>query len=116
LFFLLLLSIGETDQGLGTSQASFTASLTQYLANLSAAGFNGRVIIPQESYNSGATSNPVRAAQAAAWNGTTVFSGGDWDARTGAFRQADNMHFNDSGHATIAADTITAMHASGLPL
>ena len=88
-----------------------TASLNGFISTLQATGFNGRIFIPLESGN-GQTSNAQRSAQAAVWNGTTVFSGGDFDAITG---RSDGVHWSDAGAVAAASTVITAMHATGAP-
>lgn len=113
--FFCLHSLGETDCANGTLQAPFAASSSGFIAKLNSTGFNGRIFIPQETYQSGVTSNPIRAAQASLWDGSTVFSGGDIDTLTVLSRQADNTHLTDAGAVSAATLIYNAMHASGAP-
>jgi hypothetical protein len=106
---------GETDKTAGTSQSAYTTSLNEVMAKLTASGFSGRFFICKETWIGGGVSSAVQAAQVAAVNGTTVFSGGDLDSLDATNRQADNTHFNDTGAAAAATIVYNAMHASGSP-
>ncbi len=106
---------GENDKGAGTSQAAYAASLGQVLAQLTAAGFSGRKFICEETWSAGATSATVQAAQTGIVDNVTIFSGGNLDAFNATNRQADNIHFNDTGAAAVATAVYNAMHASGAP-
>ncbi len=112
--FACLFDLGEQDLANGTSQAAMTASLNSFISTLQGTGFNGKIFIPLESGVS-QTSNNCRSAQAAVWNGSTVFSGGDFDSIDASGRQPSDVHWNDSGAASAATLVINAMAASGPP-
>lgn len=109
--FFCLFDLGEQDLGNGTSQSAMTASLNSFISTLQATGFNGRIFIPLES-GASQTSNAVRSAEAAVVNGTTVFSGGDFDSVTG---RSDGVHWSDVGAAAVTTVFINATAASGAP-
>lgn len=113
--FGLIWGQGETDNTLGTSQASYTAGLNTVLSAATTAGFSGRFFICKETWIFGSVSAAVQAAQTGIVNGTTIFSGGDLDSLNATNRQADNTHFNDTGAAAAATLVYNAMHASGAP-
>lgn len=109
-FFAIEMGIGETDNQNGTTQSAYAALLTSFFSNSAAAGFSGKTYISHCTYTSGVTSSAIRAANVAAVNGTTIILGGDGDSVTAAGRQADNVHYNDSGAASVAtliSNTIT---------
>jgi hypothetical protein len=110
--FACIFAIGNTDFGNGTSGATFSAGVTDFMSAMLAEGFSGRFFIPTESA-SGQTSNAIRTAQAALWNGSTVFSGGDFDSATIA--TYDGTHPSDAGAATMATIAYNAIAASGSP-
>jgi len=112
--FALIWGQGESDALGGTSQAAYTTSLNQVIANAQACGMNGRIFITLESWNAGSTSANVRAAQAAVVTGA-VFQGGDMDTLNATNRQVDNTHLNDAGAPSMATLERNAMHASGPP-
>lgn len=114
--FAFLWGQGETDNSpLGTSQAAYTANLSTVLTSLTNTGFSGRIFICQETWINGTTSSAVQAAQTAAINNTTIFSGGNLDSLNATNRQGDNTHFNDTGSPAAATLVVNAMHASGAP-
>lgn len=118
LTFALSWGQGETDNGNGTLQAAYAASMATVISNAQAAGFTGsscRFFINKETWLSGAVSSAVQAAQVALPNGATIFAGGDLDTLNATNRQADNTHFNDTGAAAAATLVWSAMHASGAP-
>lgn len=118
LTFALSWGQGETDNGNGTSQASYAASMATVISNAQAAGFTGsscRIFINKQTWLAGAVSAAVQAAQVALPNGTTIFAGGDLDTLNATNRQADNTHFNDTGAASGATLIWDAMHTSGSP-
>lgn len=118
LTFALSWGQGETDNGNGTSQASYAASMATVISNAQAAGFTGsscRFFINKQTWLAGAVSAAVQAAQVGLANGTTIFAGGDLDTLNATNRQADNTHFNDTGAAAGATLIWNAMHASGPP-
>jgi hypothetical protein len=106
---------GEADQQLGTSQAAYTTALNDIISKAAACGFSGRWFINVETWEAGATSAAVQAAQAAVVNGTTVFAGANIDSFGSGDRQSDNTHINDTGAPLVAAAKVAAMHASGAP-
>ena len=106
---------GESDKTAGTSQSAYATSLGQVMSKMTASGFTGRFFICKETWISGAVSAAVQAAQVAAVDSVTVFSGGDLDSLNATNRQADNTHFNDTGASAAATIVYNAMHASGSP-
>lgn len=113
--FAYLWGQGETDTTNGTSQAVYAAALGRVLAKMTASGFSGRFFICEETWISGGVSAAVQAAQVAAVDNVTVFSGGNLDSLNATNRQADNTHFNDTGAPAAATIVYNAMHASGAP-
>lgn len=97
---------GESDTLAGTAQASYAASLASLIAVPRAAGFIQPWLVGLCSYLTGSSSAAVRAAQAAAVNGTDIFAGADTDTLTAASRQVDNVHLNDAG--VLAAGNLWA--------
>jgi Carbohydrate esterase, sialic acid-specific acetylesterase len=106
---------GESDEQLGTSQAAYTTALNHIISTAAACGFSGRWFVAIETWEAGTTSAGVQAAQAAVVNNTTVFAGANADSIGSGSRQSDNIHFNDSGAASLATLKKNAMHASGAP-
>jgi hypothetical protein len=113
--FGLLMGQGETDNSLGTSQSAYASSFSTFATAVFATGFSGRVFLCEETWIYGTVSAGVQAAQIAAVNNTTIFSGGNLDSLNATNRQADNTHFNDTGAAAAATIVYNAMHASGSP-
>lgn len=114
--FAALIGVGESDGAAGTSAASYSASINSIISATNAAGFSGRYFLTRETWLSGVTYSTIQNAQSALWNGTTIFSGGNWDSLDATNRQAgDNTHFTDTGGAAAALLTYNAMHASGAP-
>lgn len=93
---------GESDHG--TAQADYEAKLREVIETSRGLQFTGPWFIPQCTYVEGVTDAAVRAAQAAVVDpAQNIYSGGDFDALTGAtYRQADNVHFNEAGADEIA--------------
>ena len=110
--FANILAVGNDDLGLATTQAAFSASLATYIATTQTVMPSSRIFVCLDS-GSGQTSNNVRSAQAAAVNGTTVFSGGDIDSSTIATQ--DGVHPSDAGAPTMGTIIYNALHASGIP-
>lgn len=106
---------GEAEVAKGTSQATYTTLFGQVVSNLLAAGFSGRIFPCKETWIGGSVSSAVQAAQVAAVDNVTIFSGGDLDSFNATNRQSDNTHFNDTGAAAVATAVYNAMHASGSP-
>lgn len=106
---------GETDTVLATSQGNYTTSLNSVISNVKACGFGGRFFVAVETWDAGAVSSGVQAAQAAVVDSVTVFASGNIDTLNAANRIADNTHLNDAGIAAAATLVYNAMHASGAP-
>jgi hypothetical protein len=113
--FGYVLGLGETDNSLGTNQATATAGLNGIVSILLGAGYSGRIFITKETYAGGVVSPAIQAAQASMWNGTTIFSGGDLDSLGSSYRNTDNLHWNDAGILAAGDIVFNAMHASGAP-
>lgn len=113
--FACLLGMGENDSAQGTSQINYFNAQSLFINNMINAGFSGRFFVCQESYVGGSTSTAVRNAQAGVVDNITIFSAGDLDTLTSSFRNADNLHFNDSGLSSAAGIVYSTMHASGSP-
>jgi len=99
----------------GTSQSAYATSLSNVITKMNNSGFVGRFFICEETWISSTVSSAVEAAQIAAVDNVTVFSGGNLDSLTSSNRQADSTHFNDAGAAAAATLVYNAMHASGAP-
>lgn len=112
--FGLLWMQGEADNSNGTTQSDYQTLFGQVKANAIAAGFDGRILVPTETWDAGTTSAAIQAAQAAVRNGAMVFDGGNLDSITNAGRQ-DGTHFDDVGGSSAAVLICDAMHASGPP-
>ncbi len=107
---------GESDQSVGTSQVNYTNSWNSMFSSMGSCGLTGfRTFVAEETWNGGAVSTAVQNAQIALVNGTTIFSGGNLDSLNASNRNADNIHFNDTGAAAAATIVYNAMHASGAP-
>lgn len=114
---------GETDTMIGTSQASYTASMNSIISQASAAGFTGTWFVAQESWISGAGSASVTAAQAAVVSHPGVWAGPNIDALVGSICGAganlacrfDGTHLSDAGQVTAATAWKAALHLFGAP-
>jgi Carbohydrate esterase, sialic acid-specific acetylesterase len=104
---------GESDHG--KAQATYTTIFATISSALFATGFNGRLFVNKQTWLSGVVDANVQAAQVAIPNGTTIFAGANADSLDATNRQADNIHFNDTGMAALATLICNAMHASGAP-
>ncbi|MDE2098066.1 MAG: hypothetical protein KGL39_12505 [Patescibacteria group bacterium] len=93
---------GFTDNVNGTSQTDYTSRLLDIIASAYGIGCDSPWLVAQESWNNGATSSAVRAAQAAVVDSVTVFSGPDTDTLNNTYRNADGIHFNTSGQSAVA--------------
>lgn len=126
--FAVIWGQGENDTNIGTSQASYTASLNAVISASRAAGMSGRWFVAEQSWNGNMVSSAVEAAQAAVVNNPSgVYVGPNADALIGsacsgvACRQSldpggsTNLHFSDAGSASYASAWQTSMHASGSP-
>lgn len=107
---------GETDNGNGTSQASYAADLALFIAKVRL-WHSGPIFIARSSWASGAAAANVTNAQVAALTNIAngIWSLGNMDSLTGANRQADGTHLSDAGAAAWAALMVTALHAYGAP-
>jgi hypothetical protein len=103
---------GETDRSLNTTQAAYQASMTSLINLVRADGHPAPWFIAKCSYQTGAASSAVQAAQVAMANGTDIFAGADSDSVVAAGdRQSDNTHFTDQGAGKVGplwASTIKA--------
>lgn len=105
---------GESETTLGTSQAAYAADLATAIGRPRANGWDAPWILAKSTYINGATSSAVRAALAAAVNGTDIFAGPDTDtlAGTAVNRQVDDTHFTTAGAIAAAALWVTAIEAA----
>lgn len=102
----LEMALGSNDNAQGTTSSSWQASFATFAAAVFATGFNGKIYVPTETWNAGAPSATIQAAQAAVLNGTTIVQGANSDSLNNTYRQADQVHFNDTGadaEATLIA-------------
>lgn len=112
--FAFFFGQGESDPG--TSQSAYNASFVSMFNSLQACGLIGfRSFVAVETWNAGVVNVNVQNAQIAFVNGTTIFSGGNLDTLNATNRNADNIHFNDTGAAAAATIVYNAIHASGAP-
>lgn len=109
--FTIVWGQGESNNN-NTTQAVYQTALLTIISNVQACGFVGRIFINLETLTN-LTWPPVRAAQAAVVNGTTVFQGADMDTIGGRY---DGVHPGDAASAAMALAIYNAMHASGAPL
>lgn len=112
----LLWQLGETDGANGMSQATFQANMNSLISQVQNQGFNPKWFVARSTWNNGVTSAPIRAAQAAVVNNTTVFAGPDTDTLNATYRQADNTHFTAASGADAAATLWVNSLVAGLPL
>lgn len=113
--FAIEWGLGESDNQGGTTTANYLSMLNTVIANSFSAGFSGRFFVAQESWIQGVSSTRITDAQAAAVNGTTVFSSGNLDSLNNTYRDVAGTHFNDAGGTAAATIIYNAMHASGAP-
>lgn len=113
--FALLWGQGEQDTAIGTTQAAYTASFNAIVVQMLALGFSGRIFVAQQTWDGSTFSAPVAAAQLAVCDNVIVFPGVNADALGAGDRQADDLHWNDTGQQAYAAGWQAAMHASGAP-
>lgn len=111
---------GENDNFVGTSQASYIASMNTILTSSQAAGFSCatcRFFVNIQTWNAGTVSPAIQAAQAGVVSAkpTLFFTGGNIDTLNASNRLVDNVHLNDAGAAAAALLVYNAMHASGSP-
>lgn len=109
---------GEGDGTTGTTQAQYQASLLSIVTNLNACGFIGRFFVNVETWQGGAVSATIEAAQAAVVGtvigNVSVVAGANLDVMNNTYR-IDTTHFNDTGAANGASLKVSAWAASGAP-
>jgi hypothetical protein len=108
---------GESDL-MATSQADYTTRLLSLIATFRTywASTTIPIFIAKESYINGFVDSNVTNAQASVVNPSLgILAGPDADARTAAYRAADNTHWNTIGAAAWASDWQTKLHAYGAP-
>ncbi|WP_316228379.1 sialate O-acetylesterase [Bradyrhizobium sp. SZCCHNR1039] len=108
---------GESDL-MATSQADYTTRLLSLIATFRiywpSTGIP--IFIAKESYINGLTDSNVTNAQASVVNNAIgIYAGPNGDARTAAYRAADNTHWNTLGASTWASDWQAVLHAYGAP-
>lgn len=106
---------GESDNQIGTSQASYVAGFNSMFGVVNAAIPNVRWFVAKETWINGTVSATIQAAQLSLINNIQIFSAGNMDALDATNRQGDNTHLNATGQANAAALVYNAMHASGAP-
>jgi hypothetical protein len=99
-FTHVILNIGESNAGAGTSSADYSRYLTQFRDDLRNLGVNAPIFISKTSYlpgtSAGNMSNITTAQQNIINSYNDVFAGPDTDSRDSSYRW-DNVHFNDQG-------------------
>lgn len=111
LYFLVYWVQGESDTRDGTSQAAYTNSFNAMKNAIQAYIPNCKILVSRCSWYIGSVSSAVQNAQTAVVDNVTVFAGGNLDSIGAGGRQADNTHFNDSGAATAASLSASAIQA-----
>lgn len=106
---------GESDCGILTSQASYTASFNSWKAKVLSTGFNGRIFVNIETWDVGNISTDIQNAQRAVVDNIVTFPGGNIDTINDTQRAADKTHLLNSGGLTAASLVYNAMHATGTP-
>lgn len=112
--FAILWGQGESDHG--TSSAAYQAALNRIQAQAVACGFSGRFFVNIQTWASGTVDATVQGAQSGIVDNLKFWAGANADSLNATNRQADNIHFNDTGVSSLATLTYNAMHASGPPL
>lgn len=106
-FVFALMQLGETDNLVGTSGATFTANVRSAIstmqAEMTAAGFPNKlkVFVAQTTWLNGVTSAAIRTAQAGLVDNVTYFSGPDTDTLDNTNRDATFAHWNDTGGTAV---------------
>lgn len=94
---------GESDTLLGTSQASYSASLSAMIQGLRDNGYGTPWLLSKCTRREIGTSAAVRASIDAAINNVDVFAGPDLDTLSGStYRDADNTHLTPAGGIAAA--------------
>lgn len=94
---------GESDTFAGTSGAAYSASLASEIATVQAVLPGVPIFIVLATLFNGSTSSTIRAAQSAAIDNVSVFSGGDFDTITGAINRTAGTDLTGPGVAAAAA-------------
>lgn len=111
----VLLHIGSNDCALGTSQASFSSSLSSFIT-LIRSKFSGPIFIAKNTWYSGNISTGIQASQTGAVDHSSgIWLLGDADSLNATYRQADNIHFNDLGATSFSALAYLGLQAYGAP-
>lgn len=106
---------GEGDNVAGTSQSAYQTALGRIITQSRADGYPGPWFINKTTWNAGAASTTIQAAQAAVINHAIgIWAGANTDAYNNTFRQ-DLCHFTDTGMDNVATDVKTALAAYGAP-
>lgn len=93
---------GESDTAAGTTRADYASDLATVISHFNAAMPGCPFFVAREAYYYGVTSPAILAAQDAAPNGVTVFSGENVEAIAASGR-FDNTHLNATGADQRAA-------------
>lgn len=97
--------IGQGESDLNTPGAAYQASLQNTINDIRSHWPTVPIYVARETYVRGMTSAPVRAAQIAVVNPSIgIFQGPDGDARTGIYRQSDDLHWSTAGASIWASD------------
>lgn len=115
LTFARIVGIGESDAVFKTSEDAFAKGLATDESIMRSAGFVGRTFVCKETYLNGALYEPIRRAQAAAANNRNIFTCGDLDSLGAAYRNFDDIHWNDAGVIAAGDLVYEAIKASGPP-
>jgi hypothetical protein len=110
----ILWAQGEDDCSNGTSQAAYAASLSSLITRIQGLT-SARWFVRKESWVAGVTCAAVTNAQASVVSHPGIWQAADADSLGAGDRQADNIHFNDTGMIDVTALDYAAMHASGSP-
>jgi hypothetical protein len=94
---------GESDNGAGTSQAAYFASLSGEITQWRAVAPSCAIFVGQVSFFNNTTSANVTNAQAAAVNNTSVFSGGNFDTIGCSGREVSCIDYVYQGNVSAAA-------------
>lgn len=106
---------GEGDNVGGTTQSVYQTALAAIIAQSRTDGYAGPWFVNKTTWNAGAASSTIQAAQAAIVNHTLgIWAGANTDAYNNTFRQ-DLCHFTDTGMDNVATDVKTALAAFGAP-
>lgn len=104
---------GESDNG--TTSVAYQAALNNVQSRAVACGFSGRFFVNKQTWVSGSVNATIQGAQTGIIDNVKFWAGADADSLNATNRIADNIHFNDTGIASLATLMYNAMHASGAP-